>query len=201
MRKSGIFIFLTCLLCGCQPQVSDLPIDDFEGDINSLTVDFGAAKGSSLNVEAATDVKFSGAQSLKLSYDLQQSGYMWVARGYKLDVQGAAAWLIAPDKINWPRYNALSIAVFGSNSGGVFALDIKDAGGEMWRFLIDDDFKGWKEVFCPFKEFFVRKDWQPNTAFKNEVLDFPVMSFQFEPRLPGKGVVYLDYVKLTKVKE
>jgi hypothetical protein len=65
---------------------------------------------------------------------------MWVARGYNLDVKGAACWLVEPKDIAWEKYNALSINVYGTGSGGVITLDIKDAGEEMWRFLIDDDF-------------------------------------------------------------
>jgi hypothetical protein len=90
--------------------------------------------------------------------------------------------------------------MYGSNSSGVIAFDLKDKGGELWRFLIDDDFSGWKEVVCPLKEFFPRGDWQPETAERNEKLDFPVTSFQFEPRLPGKGAYYFDCVKLTYIK-
>ena len=78
------------------------------------------------------------------------------------------------------------------------AFDIKDKGQEVWRFLLDDDFTGWKEIACSLKEFFPRKDWQPETAERNEVLDFPIMSFQFEPRLPGKGTYYFDCLKLVK---
>lgn len=126
---------------------------------------------------------------------------MWIARGYDLDVEGAAAWLVSPQEIDWPKYNALKVSMYGGNSGGVVALDIKDSGGEMWRFLLDDDYQGWKEIVCPFEEFFPRKDWQPDDAKKNDIIDYPVKSFQFEPRLPGKGVFYFDCVKLGKVKK
>lgn len=48
--------------------------------------------------------------------------------------------MVEPKDIAWEKYNALSINVYGTGSGGVITLDIKDAGEEMWRFLIDDDF-------------------------------------------------------------
>ena len=40
-------------------------------------------------------------------------------------------------------------------------------------------------------------DWQPDDAVKNGVLDFPLKSFQFEPRTPGEGVIYIDKVELN----
>lgn len=126
---------------------------------------------------------------------------MWIARGYNLDVKGAAQWLVEPQKISWNKYNTISLQMYGGNSNSVVAFDIKDAKGEIWRFIIDDDFSGWKEIICPFKDFFVRKDWQPDTAEKNEIIDFPIMSFQFEPRLAGKGTYYFDCVKLTRTKK
>ncbi|MBU2101910.1 MAG: hypothetical protein KKF80_00790, partial [Candidatus Omnitrophica bacterium] len=68
----------------------------------------------------------------------------------------------------------------------------------LWRFLIDDDFSGWKEIMCPFSSFFARQDWQPDTAIKNDMIDFPVYSYQFEPKTPGKGNYRVDSLKLTK---
>ena len=191
-----IFLSLSC----SQPQ-DELLIDSFEGKLNHETVDFGASIGSSLKVEAEKELKVCGKQSMKLDYVLDRDGYMWVARGYNVDVKGAGRWLVKPQKIHWEEFGAFSIYMYGSNSGGVVNFDVKDAGGEMWRFVIKDDFEGWKEVIFPFSSFFVRKDWQPQTAKRNEILDFPVMSFQFEPRLTSKGVYYFDCVKLLKAKE
>ena len=151
-------------------------------------------------VSPDTSIKVCDAQSLKIEYELKPSGYMWIARGYNLDVKGAAAWLVKPEDVKWRSYYAVSIQMYGANSGGVIAFDLKDSGGEIWRFIIDDDFTGWKEVICPLKEFFPHKDWQPDQAVKNEIMDFPIRSFQFEPRLPGKGVYYFDCVKVIKKK-
>jgi len=202
MNVKSWVLFFSCIfiLVGCQP-VEDLVIDSFEARLNSETVDFGAGEGSSVKVSASNEVKQCGQQSLKIEYNLRPSSYMWIARGYGLDVKGAAQWEIKPEDIAWRRYNAISIAMHGTGSGAVVAFDVKDAGGELWRFLLDDDFTGWKEIDCLFKNFFVRSDWQPETAQRNEVLDFPIRSFQFEPRLPGKGVYYFDCIKLKRVKK
>ncbi len=193
---SGLFLFCT----GCEKGPGEVLIDSFEGKISSKTVDFGSSQGSFLAVSADKKLKVCGEQSIKLQYNLKSSGYMWAARGYSLDVKEAAAWLIKPQDINWPKYNAVSLSMYGSNSAGVIAFDIKDSGGELWRFLLDDDFQGWKELICPFSGFFPRKDWQPENADSNEVLDFPIMSFQFEPRLPGKAAYNFDCIKIIRVK-
>lgn len=186
-------------LIACSQAPKELLIDSFEGDLNKKTVDFGASSdGTSVNVSADKEKKACGEQALKIEYVLKPSGYMWIARGYDLDVKGADKWLVEPKNISWKTYNAISLQMHGANSGGVIAFDIKDAGGEIWRYLIDDDFTGWKEIVCPLKDFFPRKDWQPDNATKNEVLNFPIMSFQFEPRLPGEGVYYFDCVKLIR---
>ena len=196
-----IISLLTVGFMGCSSAPVEVTIDSFEGPLTKETVDYGASEGTSLKVEADTTIKMCGSQSLKIEYELKPSGYMWIARGYNLDVKGAAKWEVLPQDVKWRAYNAISLEMYGSNSGGVVAFDIKDKGGEIWRYIIDDDFTGWKEIICPFKDFFVRKDWQPDSATKNETLDFPVMSFQFEPRLPGKGVYYFDCVKLVRIKK
>lgn len=194
------FLFIILFLIACGKAPAPLLLDSFEGPINAETVDFGSSEGSSLEVEALNSEKACGAQSLKIIYDLKLSGYMWIARGYGLDVEGASAWLIPPDKIEWNKYNALTISMLGMDSGAVIAFDIKDRGGELFRFLIDDDFKGWKEIICKFSAFFPRGDWQPENAEVNGVIDFPIMSFQFEPRMPQKGELIFDCVTLKKVK-
>lgn len=188
------------LFTGCSKVEPELLIDSFEGELNNETVDFGASNGSSLSVKAEKILKICGEQSLVFTYDLKASGYMWVARGFNLDVKGAAQWLVKPQEIKWKAYDAISFFMHGSNGGGMVVFDVKDAGGEMWRFLLDGKFSGWKEIICPFSQFFVRQDWQPQNAEKNGTFDFPIMSFQFEPRLPGKATYYFDCVKLVKTR-
>ena len=206
MREKKEILFLAfsifLIVCGCvsHHKGEKLLIDSFEGEINAQTVDFGAGPNSSIKVEASKDIKFCGDQSLKVEYELAPSSYMWVARGFNIDVKGAAKWLIKPQEINWKKYNAFSFYMYGSNSQGVVAFDIKDSKNEMWRFIVKDNFQGWKEIICPLDKFFPRGDWQPDNAETNQVLDFPIVSFQFEPRLPGKGVYYFDCVSLIRVK-
>lgn len=191
------FIFICSVVTFAQGQ--DLLIDDFEGSITSGpegTVDCGAGGGSSVMVSASTEVKNSGVQSLKVEYDAVTDGYMWVARGFGLDSRNAG-WLLKPESIEWPKYRAISFYVYGSDSKATIAIDIKDNGSEMWRYLFEDNFKGWKQITCPLDEFFPRGDWQPDAADKNANLDFPVRSYQFEPRPEAKGTLYFDSVTLT----
>lgn len=175
-----------------------LLIDDFEGPISEETVDFGTGRGSNLEVLAEKEVKFSGNQSLKIIYDAVSGGYMWIARGYDLDIKVAGAWLALPEDINWRNFNAISFYMYGQNSGNAVTFDTKDNGNEMWRFILKDDFSGWKQVIVRFEEFFARPDWQPQNADKNSSLDFPIKSFQFEPLPEGRGTLYFDCVELMK---
>lgn len=201
MKKMFFLGLLVFILSACARGPDEVLFDSFEGEISPETVDYGSSDNSSVKVTADKSRTACGRQSLKIEYGLHPSGYMWIARGYGLDIKGAADWIVEPGQINWPSYKAISLQVYGGNTGGVIAFDIKDKGGELWRFLIDDDFTGWKEVVCPLKEFFPRGDWQPDTAQRNEKLDFPIMSYQFEPRLPGSGVFYFDCMKVTRSKK
>ena len=205
-----IGIVAVCLVCalflatGVKAQEEkDLLFDDFEGMITGGadgTVDFGSGSGSAVRVSASRDIKNTGDQALKVEYEAVPGGYMWIARGYGLDVKGAACWLATPEEINWKDYTAISFYMYGQDSKGNIAFDIKDNGNEMWRFMVEDNFTGWKQVVCPFEQFFSRSDWQPNTADKNDALDFPVKSFQFEPLPESQGVLYFDTVELIQAK-
>lgn len=193
-------VFALCLAVSCFAQEKGLLIDDFEGTISGGaegTVDFGYGGSSSLEVAGATDIKYSGAQSLKVSYNAASGGYMWIARGFGLDAKNSA-WLAKPESIEWKNYNAISFYMYGNDSKARVAFDVKDNGNEMWRFLVEDNFKGWKQIKCPFTEFFARGDWQPEAADKNANLDFPIKSFQFEPLPESKGALYFDKVELIK---
>lgn len=193
-------VLLLALTGICFAQQEFLLIDDFEGAISggpSGTIDFGTGNGSTLEVSASTDIKQSGSQSIKVDFDAVEGGYMWVARGKELNVKNAG-WLLKPEDILWDKYNAISFYIYGTGSNAEVAFDIKDNGNEIWRFLVKDDFKGWKQATCAFNEFFVRGDWQPDSADKNGQLDFPLKSFQFEPRPPSKGALYFDAVALVE---
>jgi hypothetical protein len=87
--------------------------------------------------------------------------------------------------------------MYGNDSKTRVAVDLKDSGNEMWRIIVTDDFKGWKQVVCPLKDFFARSDWQPDNADKNGAIDFPLKSYQFEPLAVAKGTLYFDDVELS----
>ncbi len=196
-------LVLACALCAgsaCLAQEKGLLFDDFEGAISGGpegTVDFGSGGDSCVEVAAAKDIKNTGEQSLKVVYDAKQGGYMWVARGFELDARNAA-WLVKPQDIDWTKYNAISFYMYGSNSGALIAFDVKDSGKEMFRAMITDDFTGWKQIVLPFDDFYSRGDWQPDDADKNGSLDFPLRSYQFEPKAEAKGTLYFDTAELIK---
>lgn len=197
MKVLAITLILsTAVFCLAQGD-EGLLLDDFETRISGGaqgTVDFGSGGDSSVDV-AAADIKHAGKQSIKITYDASPGGYMWVARGFDLDAENAG-WLVKPQDIQWDKYNAISFYMYGSSNNAKIAFDIKDNGNEMWRFMLEDNFTGWRRIVCPFSEFFVRGDWQPNNADKNAALDFPIKSFQFEPRPQAQGIVYFDDVEL-----
>ena len=194
-------VVLVLLLAGvCLAQEKNLLIDDFEIAITGGpdgTVDFGAGNGSSVEVTESADIKNSGNKAMKVVYDAVGGGYIYVSRGTGLDAKNAN-WNINPSDIKWEEYNAISFYVYGTDSKARIAFDIKDNGGEIWRFVTEDDFKGWKRVVCNFDKFVVRDDWQPESADKNLQLDFPIKIFQFEPLSESKGTLYFDTVELVK---
>ena len=184
----------------CLAEGNNLLLDDFEISVTGGldgTVDFGSGNGSSVRVTGVSDIKNSGNQALKVVYDAVPGGYIYVARGSGLDARNAN-WTIKPSDVKWEEYSAISFYVYGTDSKAKIAFDIKDNGGEIWRFITRDNFKGWQKVVCNFDKFVVRDDWQPNDADKNGQLDFPIKVFQFEP-LPGsKGTLYFDTVELVR---
>ncbi|MFH1127782.1 MAG: carbohydrate binding domain-containing protein [Candidatus Omnitrophota bacterium] len=202
MRRIGLlvlaFVLTATVVCFADNNV--LLIEDFEGPVSGGpegTVDFGAGNGSSVEVAAATDIKQSGNQSLKVVYDAVPDGYMWIAKGFNLDAKNTA-WKVKPEDIKWEEYNAITFYMYGSDSKANIAFDVKDNNQEIWRFIVEDNFKGWKQIVARFDQFFVRDDWQPDVAEKNGILDFPLKSFQFEPRPEAKGTIYFDVVELIK---
>jgi hypothetical protein len=202
LKKIGFLtIALTLLITGvCLAEGNNLLLEDFEISVSSGpegTVDSGSGNGSTVKVTQATDIKNTGNQSLKVVYDAANGGYIYVARGTGLDAKNAN-WSIKPADIKWEDYSAISFYIYGTDSKARIAFDIKDNGGEIWRFITNDDFKGWKRVIVGFDKFVVRDDWQPVDADKNGKIDFPIKVFQFEP-LPGsKGTLYFDTVELVK---
>lgn len=201
MKKIVFVLAVMFCFTGCGfAQEKNLLLEDFEGAVSGGpegTVDFGAGNGSAVTVTAATDIKQSGNQSLKVDYNAVNGGYMYIAKGFGLDAKNAG-WQVLSEDIKWTEYSAVSFYMYGSDSKTKVAFDLKDKGNEIWRFIVEDNFKGWKEIVAPFSEFFARNDWQPDSADKNAALDFPVKSFQFEPLPEAKGTLYFDAVKLIK---
>jgi hypothetical protein len=150
-------------------------LDDFEGEIvDGKTVDARAGGGSSVAVSADTVEKHSGAQSLKIDYDAVEGGSIYVSRA-------------VPDGIAWASYGAISFWMKGTGSGAQVALDFEDTTGEMYRCMVKDDAKTWKQAICPFPQFLALGDGQ---------LSFPIKAFRFEPLAIAKGVIYIDDVSL-----
>lgn len=202
MKKLNfVLCFILCFCAiSCAAEKKLAVIDDFEGVISGGvegTVDFGSGNGSSVEVTASTDIKQSGSQAIKVDFDAVEGGYMYIARGAGLDAKNAS-WDLKPEGIAWDKYEGISFYMYGTGSGADVAFDIKDNGNEIWRFTVKDDFKGWKQVICAFNAFLVRDDWQPQNADKNAQLDFPIKSYQFEPRPPAKGTLYFDAVALIE---
>jgi hypothetical protein len=202
MKK--ILVFAAALVLGTAvvsfAETDYLLIDDFEVPVSGGpqgTLDFGSGNGSSVVVSAEKSIKNSGEQAIKVVYDAVPGGYMYIAKGAGLDAKNAA-WNIKTEDIKWEEYSAISFYIYGSDSKQNIAFDIKDKGDELWRFIVVDDFKGWKKIVCSFDKFMVRDDWQPESADKNGTLDFPIKIFQFEPLPAGKGTIYIDTVELIK---
>ncbi len=184
----------------CFAQENNLLIDDFEIVVSGApegTVDYGSGAGSSVEVTTVSGIKYSGAKALKITFDAVPGGYMWIARGSGTDAKNAF-WQVKPEDIKWADYKALSFYVYGSDSKARIAVDIKDKGREMWRYFIEDNFRGWKQIICNFSDFFVRGDWQPQNAEKDALLTFPLKSFQFEPLAEAKGTIYIDKAELIR---
>ena len=201
--KRIMFLLLACTLylapC-CFAENKSLIIDDLEIGVLAGpdgTVDFGAGSGSSVEVASATDKVYGGKLALKITYNAVPGGYIYVARGQGLEAKNAG-WDVSPDRIDWNKYKAIAFHMYGTDSKNQIAFDFKDKGNEVWRYMVTDDFKGWKQVVCPFGQFVARSDWQPDNAQKNGQIDFPLRSYRVEPLPESKGVLYFDTVELIE---
>ena len=95
--------------------------------------------------------------------DLVLGGFVWE----NTSAQISRINVILGDGFNVEFGTGSTVYVYGTDSKAKIAFDIKDNGAEIWRFITEDDFKGWKRVVCNFKKFLVRDDWQPENADKN----------------------------------
>jgi hypothetical protein len=202
----------TALLLGCiYVYVSSISkdsvlVESFEGKIGADTVDYGSSENSSMIVKASTKASKCGRQSVELKYDLKPYGYVYFAKGYGLHHRkdtnswggGRSGWIVPPEKISWKDYEAFSIALKGKGVGKV-AIDLKDSGGELWRYTLHVDTPQWKKFTIPFDDLAVRRDWQPESAVLNKYIDYPFNSFQIEPKKLGSGTLYADCVQFVEL--
>ncbi|MCK5707597.1 MAG: CIA30 family protein [Candidatus Aureabacteria bacterium] len=203
-----IYLALTSLYCGKYNKFSkntkeDTPItvlsgnklliDDLEGNI--LT-DSGYGNRAELSVsfilkkDCSEDIH-TGNQAIKLTYDKTYGGYMYCARGFGLTPsvkipQEKLIWTVKPDEIDFNKYNAFGFYIKGDNTGNTIAVDLFDKDKEVFRYMITDDSKSWKEIVIPFNKFISRNDYQSNSSKSNKKIDFPILTYQFEP-FGGKG--------------
>ncbi|MGD0336535.1 MAG: carbohydrate binding domain-containing protein, partial [Candidatus Omnitrophota bacterium] len=187
-------------------QAQGLLLDDFEGEISSGpggTVNSSAGGGSSVEVAASPAIKYSGKQALKITYKAVPLAPSYIVVIRNSHAGSSTNWLAEPEGIIWQDYNAIAFYTYGSDSKTRIAFDIIDSGFEVWRFIFEDNFIGWKQVICPFNEFQPRSDWQPDNADKNHTLDFPIKEFRIDPLIkppPGgnikDGTFYFDKVEL-----
>ncbi|MGE5483061.1 MAG: carbohydrate binding domain-containing protein [Bacteroidota bacterium] len=104
----------------------------------------------------------------------------------------------AGDKeFDWSDYRALSMWVYGTNSGVGFFVELNDKGEEHFRSpLIVDDFIGWKQIVIPFEEFLSRDDWQPDTADMDLEITWPIRDFQPFTGASGEGYILIDLIEV-----
>ena len=202
MKRFLFVLPLSFLIIGCvHKPAPPLVLDSFEDGCGKACVDFGAGGGSAVKVSFTADKAYAGNKSLKIEYKGSPSGYMYIARGYGLTNKKAGRWLKPPAKISWRKYRGFSFYLYGAGNNVRIAFDIKDKDNEMFRCMFRDKQKGWRQVVCPFNKFFARTDWQPPDASPNGQIDFPIVSFQFEPRTSQSGVIYIDKVELLPRKK
>lgn len=177
-----------------------LLIDDFEGPIYtgpSGTVGTGTTEYAILEITADTDIKYSGEQSLKVTFNTGSGkGTAWIAKGFDLEESSGAGWPVNPKDIEWNKYSGFSFYIYGGNSGNKIKLHVTDNGSEIFEYVFTDDFIGWKDITCNFNDFYAGP-WQPENADKNNKIDFPVKSFTFIFPSGETGTLYIDRAELT----
>lgn len=98
---------------------------------------------------------------------------------------------------DWSSFRALSLWVFGTNSGQMFVVELNDKGEEHFRSpLITDDFTGWKQIVIPFEEFASRQDWQPENADIDLDITWPIKDFQPFASVGGAGYILIDLIEV-----
>jgi beta-glucanase (GH16 family) len=137
---------------------------------------------------------------LAAAYDIGQWG------GFTHALTDGETWISA----DWTAYNALSLWLHGSDTGGIVQVEIFDnrspdsAGDSAERFFyrITDDYTGWRQYTIPFEAFQRRADWQPAGA-PDDGLGLDAVS-GYAVGLPagvGAQTAYLDDVGLAVVED
>jgi hypothetical protein len=212
VRTIGVILAL-CLFAipvSCCRQCSQLSgskllIDDIEGDV---AADYGSGNGAECTVafvkkgDSTADV-YSGEQAMKITYDKSFGGYLYCARGFGLTPaipvpQEKLVWSVKPESIDFKKYNAFGFFFKGQNTGNTVAVDLFDKDREIFRCEFADDTAEWKEMVIPLSHFKLRTDYQPDWNKSNKAIDFPIVTYQFEP-LTGtgkeiKGDLFIDAV-------
>jgi len=188
-----------------------LLIDDLEGRIEA---DSNYGNGAACEVSFASissspaDV-YSGSQSMKINYEKNHGGYLYCARGFGLKPaekipQKKLVWSIKPENIDFEKYNAIGFYIKGSNTGHSIAIDLFDKNREIFRHVFTDDSNEWKEIIVPFTDFKSRGNYQPDWNNKNEIIDFPIVIYQFEPLAEMdktiKGSIIIDAVHFDAIE-
>lgn len=183
-------------------------IDNFEGKIAVDTTDFGSSPNSWIKATGSSQQLKCGLKSLQIDYNLAPGGYVYCARGHDIYKRtdssswkkGNSGWEIKPDDIDWSTFDGISFYIRGDSLSPI-AIDIKDTYDQLWRFTIRKKLQGWEKITIPFEEFKTRTDWQPPKARRNNKMDFPIKTFQIEPKKQGTGTLYIDCLKAVTITE
>lgn len=210
----SVFFSISCKKCiVCPPSLGEnkLLIDDLEGNI---AADNGCGNGAECSItfvkkETSPADVYSGNQAMKITYDKSFGGYMFCARGFGLKPametpEEKLVWTVAPESIDFQKFNAFGFYIKGNNTNNTVAVDILDKDREIFRYIFSDDSSDWKEMVISFSQFISRDDYQPNWDKRNKMIDFPIVTYQFEP-LEGtgkeiKGDIIIDAVHFAVSK-
>jgi beta-glucosidase len=159
-----------------KPVAESILITDFEDSSQELITYAGPQ--SKVTAVYSTEQAKSGKQSAKVTHNTKD----W-----------AGALVVVPkEKGNWTGMKTYRMWVYGSGSNSKFYVDLEDAQKEQFRYVLTDDFKGWKEIVIPLSDFKWRTDWQAPDAVLNKKFDFPMMTVQFCTANLANCTLYFD---------
>jgi beta-glucanase (GH16 family) len=134
---------------------------------------------------------------LTVTYDIASWG------GFTHVFTDGSTWISA----DWRDYNALSLWVYGTETGLPLQFEIFDNrnaeisgdSAERFFFRLMDDFAGWQQITIPFRRFLRRIDWQPEGA-PNDGLGLDAVSGYAIGFPVGTGQIHIDNVGLVTVE-